>query len=99
MRSVPHDRTCSNGLVPWCTTCDRFLSPSTVRADGSCPACGRPVDRGRAHASDEVSAASTDEHDDDVGPVPWHLKLLAGALAVYLGYRAWQGIEWVAHQL
>ena len=37
--------------------------------------------------------------DDDLGPIPWHLKLLAGALAVYLGYRAWQGIEWVAHQL
>ncbi|HUF84611.1 MAG TPA: hypothetical protein VMQ81_08485 [Acidimicrobiia bacterium] len=26
---------------------------------------------------------------------PWHLKLLAGAAAVYLGYRAWQGIEWL----
>ena len=77
--------------VPWCDTCDRFLSPSTVLADGACPTCGRAVDPG---------APRTREADEDeLGPIPWHLKLLAGALAVYLGYRAWQGIEWVAHKL
>jgi hypothetical protein len=78
--------------VPWCDTCDRFLSPSTVISDGTCPNCGRTVDPGSAHAAEE-------HHDeDDLGPIPWHLKLLGGALAVYLGYRAYQGIEWVAHQ-
>ncbi len=80
--------------MPWCVTCDRFLSPSTVLADGSCPTCGRAVDPGSAHA-----AAVSESDDDELGPIPWHLKLLAGALAVYLGYRAWQGIEWVAHKL
>ena len=86
--------------VPWCATCDRFLSPSTVLADGACPTCGRTVDPGSAHvASPPVAAANTDADDDELGPIPWHLKLLAGALAVYLGYRAWQGIEWVAHKL
>jgi len=75
--------------VPWCATCDRFLSHPTVRADGTCPTCGRPVDvadRGRPAA-------------DDLPPVPWHFKLLAGSLVVYLGYRAWQGVEWLAHTL
>jgi hypothetical protein len=90
--------------VPWCETCDRFLSPSTVAADGTCPACGRPVDPGRAHTADATPIAApaatpvpAAAHDDDeeLGPVPWHLKLLGGALVVYLGYRAWQGIEWV----
>jgi hypothetical protein len=57
-------------------------------ADGTCPTCGRPVDPGGGHAS---------EDDEGLGPVPWHLKLLLGALAVYLGWRAWQGIEWLAH--
>jgi hypothetical protein len=79
-------------LVPWCDTCDRFLSPSTVRADGACPTCGHAVDPGAGHA-----AATSD--DEELGPIPWHLKLVAGALALYLGYRAWQGIEWVAHRL
>jgi hypothetical protein len=67
--------------VPWCDTCDRFLSPSTVVADGTCPACA-------AHAV---------EDDEGLGPIPWHLKLLLGALAIYLGWRAFQGIEWLAH--
>jgi hypothetical protein len=80
--------------VPWCDTCDRFLSPSTVHADGSCPSCGQLVEPGAAHGAGEAPP-----DDDDLGPIPWHLKLLAGALAVYLGWRAWQGIEWVAHNL
>lgn len=78
--------------MPWCDTCDRFLSPSTVVADGTCPNCGRTVDPGSGHGAEEH------DDEDDLGPIPWHLKLLGGALAVYLGYRAYQGIEWVAHQ-
>jgi hypothetical protein len=88
--------------VPWCATCDRFLSPSTVTVDGACPTCGRTVDPGHGHgaaaeASLDVPAEAADD-DEPLGPIPWHLKLLAGALALYLGYRAWQGIEWLAHQ-
>ena len=85
-----------NGAMPWCRTCDRFLSPPTVRADGACPWCGGIVEPGRAHAHGAVDTTPTDE---PYPPAPWHLKLLAGALAVYLGYRAWQGVEWVVHKL
>ena len=97
--------------MPWCTTCDRFLSPSTVPSDGACPTCGRPVDPGRADApapslvaapaeagpEAEVEAAVDPraEADDDRPPLPWHLWLLLAALTVYLGYRAFQGLEWV----
>ncbi len=76
--------------MPWCGSCDRFLSPSSVRADGVCPGCGRPVDPGRAHGG---------EDDEDLPPIPWHLKLLLGAIALYLGYRAFQGVEWLVHAL
>lgn len=109
--------------MPWCETCDRFLSPSTVHTDGTCPTCGRTVDPGKARApTEEQARAPTEEQahapteepahadreptlnvygepidvdDDEKLPLPWHLKLLAGALAVYLGYRFLQGIEWV----
>ena len=101
-----------NGGVPWCDACDRFLSPSTVKVDGTCPTCGRPVDAGHAHAPDEdalarasapapapvvagAPATTTEDDDEDMPPIPWHLWLLAAALAVYLGYRAMQGIEWL----
>jgi hypothetical protein len=79
------------GVVPWCATCDRFLSPPTVRADGTCPTCGRAVTGGHAHES----APTTEERR---ASLPWHLWLLAAAVAVYLGFRAWQGIEWIIQQ-
>jgi hypothetical protein len=85
------------GVVPWCDSCDRFLSPSTVKVDGTCPSCGRIVDPGHAHAVEVESADAGEVAPDDeaLPPIPWHLWLLAGALAVYLGYRAMQGIEWL----
>lgn len=73
--------------VPWCASCDRFLSPSSVRADGACPSCGRPVDPGRAVAT------TTDA--EPLPPLPWHFKLLVAAVVLYLGYRAFQGVEWL----
>lgn len=90
--------------MPWCTECDRFLSPPSVAADGTCPTCGRPVDPGKAHvATDEMADAAgaprDPEVDEELPPIPWHLKALAAAVALYLGFRAWQGIEWVAHRL
>ena len=80
--------------MPWCTACDRFLSPSSVLTDGSCPACGRPVDAGGARLATEVDeTAELDDQEPDA--LPWHLWLMLAALAVYLGYRAFQGIEWI----
>jgi hypothetical protein len=88
--------------VPWCPTCDRFLSPSTVHHDGTCPTCGRTVEPGHAHTTTAVDPNTPDkptDRDDALDPVPWHFKLMLGALAIYLGYRAFQGIEWVANHL
>jgi hypothetical protein len=78
-------------MVPWCDACDRFLSPSTVRVDGTCPSCGRVVDPGHARTAE----ASAPDEEEALPPIPWHLWLLAAALAVYLGYRAMQGVEWI----
>jgi hypothetical protein len=83
------------GVVPWCATCDRFLSPPSVRADGTCPTCGRMVESGHAH----VAATTEEVTKPRRASLPWHLWLLAIALAVYLSFRAWPGIEWIIHQL
>jgi hypothetical protein len=82
--------------MPWCESCNRFLSPSTVSADGTCPNCGRVVDQGGAHGTPTPDQRGEDERAPSL---PWHLWVLAAALAVYLGFRAWQGIEWVIHSL
>jgi hypothetical protein len=79
--------------VPWCASCQRFLSPPTVTPEGRCPTCGRPVEPGRAHPSNQEPAAP-----EELGPVPLHLKILGVALVVYLGYRFFQGLEWLIHR-
>ena len=97
--------------VPWCTACDRFLSPSSVTVHGDCPRCGTSVEPGRARPAPQPTPSSTPTNpsagpDDtaeadwvpDLEPIPWHLKLLAGAVALYLGWRAFQGIEWIVHR-
>ena len=61
--------------MPWCETCNRFYTPTSLNADGTCPTCGTQV----------------------AAPVkaPWHFKLLLASVALYLGWRAWQGVEWL----
>ena len=82
--------------MPWCNQCDRFLSPSTVRTDGTCPTCGWTVDEGEVAATAAAERAEPDEAaDEPLPPIPWHLKLLAAAVVVYLGFRLYQGIGWV----
>jgi hypothetical protein len=74
--------------MPWCDDCDRYLAPSTVTRDGTCPTCGRPVGVG--------DVARQAEEEVPLPPVPWHLKLLAVAVAVYLTFRLIQAIGWIA---
>jgi rRNA maturation protein Nop10 len=86
-----------NGTVPWCTDCDRYLAPPTVRTDGTCPTCGRPVDVAAPAQSAHTPASPA--RSDTLPPVPWHFKLMLCALAVYLGYRFMQMGEWLLHRL
>ena len=84
--------------MPWCATCSRFLSPGSVTTQGTCPACGGSVDPGAAKAP-EAPSDDPDELDDELDPLPWHFKLMVGAVAMYLGYRVFQGIEWLVGRL
>jgi hypothetical protein len=77
--------------MPWCEDCARFWNPSSMGEGGHCPSCGRTIAKG----SSRPSEVTTDE-----GPTaPWHFKLLMVSLVIYLGYRAFQGVEWVIHHL
>jgi hypothetical protein len=83
--------------MPWCDDCSKFWNPSSVEADGKCPTCGRQLP---AAASSGVAAAA-DPHKIDLKELageekmPWHFKLLVVALVLYLGWRAFQGVEWL----
>ena len=88
----------SRRACQWGCAVVRRLRPVPLTVDGE----GRrhlPVVRAgrrprpRPHGRQRSPADADD--DEDLPPIPWHLWLLAGALAVYLGYRAVQGIEWL----
>ena len=71
--------------VPWCQPCERYLAPSAVSPDGSCPSCGQGVDPGpfAGPAAPAGTAASR---------VPWHFWILLALAVAYLGWRAVQGV-------
>jgi len=72
--------------VPHCDTCDRFYNPNSLRPDGTCPICGRPLGDPA-----ELAAAS--------GGAPWHFKVLLAFTIVYLSWRLIQGVFWLADLL
>ena len=74
--------------MPWCVSCNKFLTPSTVRPDATCPKCGQIVERG-------LIPGMTRPADEPAPAVPWHLKLLLLALVVYLTFRAFQIVDWI----
>jgi hypothetical protein len=49
-------------------------------------------------ARDQPPGGAKPTEDEELPPVPAHLKILGWALAVYLGYRFVQGVEWVIHR-
>jgi hypothetical protein len=86
--------------VPWCPSCDRFLSPPTVTPEGRCPQCGRPVEAGAARppgATTETEAPPPPA-EEDAPPVPLHMKILGASVVFYLGWRLIQGIDWVINR-
>ena len=55
--------------MPWCVHCNKFLTPSTVQPDATCPKCGTVVEKG-------LIPGMTRPADEERVGVPWHLKLL-----------------------
>jgi hypothetical protein len=90
--------------MPWCETCSKFWTPSSMKADGSCPSCGRVLAAPAAHpVSDEQSPpAPVDPKDLDLkelagedAKVPWHFKLLVALLVAYLLWRLYDLVHMV----
>ena len=74
--------------MPWCDDCARFWSPPSLH-EGACPTCGTVLTR--PAATSEPSDGS-----EERPRAPWHFKVMLVALVVYLGYRAYQGVDWLA---
>jgi hypothetical protein len=65
--------------MPWCDSCERYLTPTGLDADGTCPSC----DSGSVLAKPRAKSK-----------LPWHFWLILIATGVYLGWRAVEGVVW-----
>ena len=95
--------------MPWCEHCAKFWTPSSMRADGACPTCGRVLPR----ATPPEAADGEGEGDRDVprpltakdvnlrelagkeAKAPWHFKVLMVLLVIYLAWRLVQLVQLV----
>jgi hypothetical protein len=77
--------------MPWCEECARYFAPSAMSAEGTCPACGRPLEapqpRITARNLDLKRLAAGPDGDVEDVKAPWHFKLLMVLLVAYLGWR------------
>ncbi|MCU1503294.1 MAG: hypothetical protein JWM12_2648 [Ilumatobacteraceae bacterium] len=37
--------------MPWCEDCAKYFAPSAMHADGTCPTCGRSLERTQAESN------------------------------------------------
>ena len=65
------------------------LTPSTVQPDATCPKCGQVVEKGLIPGMTRPADAAP------ATGIPWHLKLLLIAFAIYLSWRFFQMLSWV----
>lgn len=83
--------------MPWCEACAKYMAPSAMNTDGSCPQCGRVVQVASIHGKitaknldlKKLAHSGSGDDDNDMS-VPWHFKILVGALVVYLSWRVVQ---------
>lgn len=71
--------------MPFCQPCDKYLAPSAVNGDGSCPTCG-----------DEVEVTTDVKKSKGI---PWHFWLVLIAASGYIGFRLIEGVGWLLGQI
>lgn len=71
--------------MPWCRTCTKLVADEDVLHDEEAGRIGRCPECGEPFPERKRAA--------------WHFKLVLAASVVYLGYRAYQGITWLAHHV
>lgn len=69
----------------WCEECHRLVEPEEVTEEGACPRCGTELE--------------TTPPDQVRRHVPWTFKAMIVASVIYLGYRTYQGVEWLMHHV
>jgi hypothetical protein len=79
--------------MPWCEDCAKYLAPTAMNEDGTCPTCGRSLAEQQPITAKNINLrklAAGENADESDMKAPWHFKVLMVLLALYLGYRVVQ---------
>jgi len=87
------------GGMPYCDACDRNWTPTSMRADGTCPTCGQELELAKPLPAAAAAAVEPADGEARHAGAPWHFKVLLLVLVIYLAWRAVQGVEWVAQHI
>ena len=68
--------------MPWCEPCEKNWTPTSVGADGACPACGEGLE----------ATPGVDHAPVELPPAPWHFWVGVAAAGAYLLWRAVDGV-------
>lgn len=74
--------------MPWCDSCDKYLTPNSLSEEGACPTCDTPAD------TQDMAAAV-----QPTTKAPWHFWVMVVALVLYLGWRLIVGGIWLVEQI
>ncbi len=77
--------------MAWCRSCERYLTPATLTAEGACPSCGNEVQHPTEYQASDTGPSDSPA-DVAAERIPWHFWLLLAGAAVYLVWRAVQGV-------
>lgn len=70
--------------MPWCESCEKNWTPTSLDADGTCPTCGRPVEG--------TPGVDHEPHEPEEHKIPWHFWVGVAFAGAYLLWRAVQGL-------
>ena len=62
-----------------------------------CEECSQLVETEDLTEFGACPTCGTELAEPERRPVPWYFKAMIAASVVYLGYRAYQGIDWLTH--
>lgn len=97
------DRYWANSAVApdgTCGLCGRQVDAGDGPARSASTAGDPPVrTSGQVAAGPGLAPGLDAAAEAQAAKAPWHFWVLVAAVVVYLGWRAWFGIVWAAHQL
>jgi len=93
-------RSAGDGSLPAARRKPPAPKPSEPVDNGSVPAASRkPPAPKPSEPVDNGASGEPEDSEERQAKAPWHFKVIVVGSVIYLGWRLYQGIGWLAHHL